>query len=49
MQSGDEDNKTMLINFALALALVYLVMAALFESLIHRWPLSFPSRLLWWV
>jgi HAE1 family hydrophobic/amphiphilic exporter-1 len=35
VQRGDEDNKIMLINFALALALVYLVMAALFESLIH--------------
>ncbi|HEY7162896.1 MAG TPA: efflux RND transporter permease subunit, partial [Acidobacteriota bacterium] len=35
IQQGDEDNKVMLINFALALALVYFVMASLFESLIH--------------
>lgn len=35
IQQGDEDNKVMLINFLLALALVYFVMAALFESLIH--------------
>ncbi len=31
----DEENKQMLINFLLALALVYIVMASLFESLIH--------------
>ncbi len=37
MQS-DEDGKVMMINFLLALALVYIVMASLFESLIH--PLS---------
>ncbi len=35
IQQGDEDNKVMLINFLLALALVYFVMASLFESLIH--------------
>ncbi len=35
VQRGDEDNKIMMINFALALALVYIVMAALFESLVH--------------
>jgi HAE1 family hydrophobic/amphiphilic exporter-1 len=38
VQQNDEENKLMLINFALALALVYIVMASLFESLIH--PLS---------
>jgi HAE1 family hydrophobic/amphiphilic exporter-1 len=32
---GDEESKQMLINFLLALALVYIVMASLFESLIH--------------
>ena len=31
----DEEGKQMLINFLLALALVYIVMASLFESLIH--------------
>ncbi len=35
VQRGDEDNKTMMVNFLLALALVYIVMAALFESLVH--------------
>jgi len=35
VQKDAEDNKVMLINFALALALVYIVMASLFESLIH--------------
>jgi len=35
VQQNDEENKIMLINFALALALVYIVMASLFESLIH--------------
>jgi HAE1 family hydrophobic/amphiphilic exporter-1 len=35
VQENDEENKIMLINFALALALVYIVMASLFESLIH--------------
>ena len=35
VQQGDEDNKIMMINFLLALALVYFVMASLFESLIH--------------
>ena len=33
--SNDEENKIMLVNFALALILVYIVMASLFESLIH--------------
>jgi HAE1 family hydrophobic/amphiphilic exporter-1 len=32
---NDEEGKQMLINFLLALALVYIVMASLFESLIH--------------
>ncbi|MEW6367048.1 MAG: efflux RND transporter permease subunit [Acidobacteriota bacterium] len=35
VQRSDEDNKIMMVNFALALALVYIVMAALFESLVH--------------
>jgi HAE1 family hydrophobic/amphiphilic exporter-1 len=35
VQQGDEDSKVMMINFLLALALVYIVMASLFESLIH--------------
>jgi hydrophobic/amphiphilic exporter-1 (mainly G- bacteria), HAE1 family len=35
VSQGDEENKLMLINFMLALALVYTVMASLFESLIH--------------
>lgn len=35
VQQSDEENKIMLINFALALILVYIVMASLFESLIH--------------
>lgn len=35
VQQNDEENKLMLINFALALILVYIVMASLFESLIH--------------
>lgn len=35
VERGDEDSKIMLINFALALILVYIVMASLFESLIH--------------
>jgi hydrophobic/amphiphilic exporter-1 (mainly G- bacteria), HAE1 family len=32
---NDEEGKQMIINFLLALALVYIVMASLFESLIH--------------
>jgi len=32
---NDQESKQMLINFLLALALVYIVMASLFESLIH--------------
>src|SRR5262249_1242283 len=32
---NDEQSKQMIINFLLALALVYIVMASLFESLIH--------------
>lgn len=35
VQQNDEENKIMLVNFALALILVYIVMASLFESLIH--------------
>jgi HAE1 family hydrophobic/amphiphilic exporter-1 len=35
VQQSDEDSKVMMINFLLALALVYIVMASLFESLIH--------------
>jgi hydrophobic/amphiphilic exporter-1 (mainly G- bacteria), HAE1 family len=35
VQQSDEENKIMLWNFALALVLVYVVMASLFESLIH--------------
>lgn len=35
VQRGDEENKVMLMNFFLALMLVYIVMASLFESLIH--------------
>lgn len=35
VQENAEENKIMLVNFLLALALVYIVMASLFESLIH--------------
>lgn len=35
VQQNDEENKLMIVNFLLALALVYIVMASLFESLIH--------------
>ncbi|PWT92713.1 MAG: hypothetical protein C5B54_03090, partial [Acidobacteria bacterium] len=35
VQQGDEQNQLMMVNFLLALALVYIVMASLFESLIH--------------
>jgi HAE1 family hydrophobic/amphiphilic exporter-1 len=35
VQQNAEENKIMVVNFLLALALVYIVMASLFESLIH--------------
>jgi HAE1 family hydrophobic/amphiphilic exporter-1 len=35
VQQNDQESKQMIINFLLALALVYIVMASLFESLIH--------------
>jgi HAE1 family hydrophobic/amphiphilic exporter-1 len=40
-EEEDETQKEMLINLLLALALVYLVMAALFESLLHPFAIMF--------
>jgi HAE1 family hydrophobic/amphiphilic exporter-1 len=40
-QEADETQKEMLVNLLLALALVYLVMAGLFESLLHPFAIMF--------
>lgn len=40
-ESADETQQEMLVNLLLALALVYLVMAALFESLLHPFAIMF--------